>query len=419
MMMGLCYNSGSMFIFELKQKSPSGGVKPVMMKRILCLLAALALGFVFSAAAEEAAEPVTAAELGALLDHVLAEALTAAPLNDPAEESAQDEDGTCFWYENARIYADSTELTADTPVNALVFESLEGPIFRGTGMDTRVEDLLAAYPQDNYDLSGTREEAVLYLREGAEGGFLYGRILRDGQRITAVEYGEVQPVWDQFRCVAVTYSMQNGLVNSIRVEGLNIARDLMDAASMQEMYDELISLADKKDYSAVKSSLIGEALTPFDENDLVFDAFSYTALQPDTLPGSPETELLDNEDGTWLLRCDGDGYEAVFLCDANGENATILSFSILDEEMEGPRRVRIGDQFNEDFNRFRNGENEMAEDMTELLYGTEGTAPYGIASYDPSEMNLRYVTETADGLQVELLLKYEYNILTEIIIHTV
>ena len=131
-----------------------------MMKRILCLLAVLTFGFVFSAAAEEAAEPVTAAELGTLLDRVLAEALTEAPLNDPAEESAQDEDGTCFWYENAKIYADSTELTADTPVNALVFESLEGPIFRGTGMDTRTEDLLAAYPQDNYDLSGTREEAV-------------------------------------------------------------------------------------------------------------------------------------------------------------------------------------------------------------------------------------------------------------------
>ena len=114
MMMGLCYNSGSMFIFELKQTVPSGGVKPVMMKRILCLLAVLTFGFVFSAAAEEAAEPVTAAELGTLLDRVLAEALTEAPLNDPAEESAQDEDGTCFWYENAKIYAASTELTADS-----------------------------------------------------------------------------------------------------------------------------------------------------------------------------------------------------------------------------------------------------------------------------------------------------------------
>ena len=419
MMMGLCYNSGSMFIFELKETVPSGGVKPVMMKRILCLLAALALGFVFSASAEETKEPVTAAELDALLDHVLAEALTGIPLNDPAEESAQDEDGTCFWYENARIYADGTELTADTPVNALVFESLEGPVFRGTGIDTHLEELLEAYPQDNYGLSGTREEAILYLREGTDGGFLYGRILRDGQRVTAVEYGEVQPVWDEFRCTAVTYSMQNGLVSSIRVEGLNIARDLMDAASMQEMYDELISLAAKDEYGAVQSSRIGDTLTPFDENDLVFDGFSYTSMQPDTLPGDPETELLDNEDGTWLLRCDGDGYEAVFLCDANGGNAGILSFSILDEGIEGPRCVRIGDQFNEDFCRFRSGENEMSEDMTELLYGTEGTASYGIANYDPSEMNLRYVTETSGGLQVELLLKYEYNILTEIIIHTI
>ena len=390
-----------------------------MMKRILCLLAALVLCFAFSAAAEETAEPVTAAELGALLDQVLAEALTTTPLNDPAEESAQSEDGTCFLYENARIYADGTELTADTPVYALAFEGIEGPVLRGTGIDTRLEDLLAAYPHDNYGLAGTREEAVLYLREGAEGGFLYGRLLRDGQRVTAVEYGEVQPVWDQFRCTAVTYSFRSGLVDSIRVEGLNIARNLMDAASMQEMYDELIGLAAKEEYSAVETSRVGTALTPFDENDLVFGDFNYTAMQPDTLPGDPETELLDNEDGTWLLRCDGDGYEAVFLCNEKGENASILSFSILDEGMEGPRRVRIGDQFNEDFSRFRSGENEMSEDLTELLYGTEGTAPYGIASYDPSEMNLRYVTETADGLQVELLLKYEYNVLTEIIIHTI
>ena len=97
-----------------------------MMKRILCLLAALVLCFVFSAAAEETAEPVTAAELGALMDRVLAEALTTNPLNDPAEESAQSEDGTCFLYENARIYADGTELTADTPVYALAFEGIEG-----------------------------------------------------------------------------------------------------------------------------------------------------------------------------------------------------------------------------------------------------------------------------------------------------
>ena len=96
----------------------------------------------------------------------------------------------------------------------------------------------------------------------------------------------------------------------------------------------------------------------------------------------------------------------------------ILSFTILDDAFEGPRAVRIGDLFSDDFNRFRNGENEMTEAMTELLYGTEGTAPYGTASYDPADMNLRYVAGTPDGTQVELFLKYENGILSEIILHT-
>ena len=33
-------------------------------------------------------------------------------------------------------------------------------------------------------------------------------------------------------------------------------------------------------------------------------------------------------------------------------------------------------------------------------------------------MSLSYVTSTSDGLQVELLLKYENNLLTEIILQT-
>ena len=75
--------------------------------------------------------------------------------------------------------------------------------------------------------------------------------------------------------------------------------------------------------------------------------------------------------------------------------------------------------FSEDFCRFRSGENGMADDMTELLYGTEGTAPYGVASYNPDDMFLRYVTATQDGLQVELILRYVDNYLTEILFRTV
>ena len=390
-----------------------------MMKRILCLLTAVMLCLILPAAAEENAKVVTAAELDELLERVRAQALTEELLNDPTGEDAESEDGTFFLYEAAGFYAEGTEMTADTPVNTLVFDCDEENVLRGTGMNSRVEDVLAAFPLDNADLAGTREDAILYLRE-TEAGFAYGRILRDGQWINTVEYGEVVSDGEMSCRTAVTYSLENGTVNAIRVSGLNPAGgELMDASQAEEFYNELIQLAGCENYRAVKTSRNGLELTVLDAEELIVGGLPYVTMKPGDLPGTPETEIIDNEDGTWLLRCDGDGYEAVFRCGEHGEDAEILSFTILDDGIEGPRSVRIGDIFSDDFNRFRNGENEMGEDMTELLYGTEGTAPYGVAFYDFSAMTLRYVTDTPEGLQVELLLKYDNYFLTEIILHTV
>ena len=266
-----------------------------MMKKILCLIAALTLFAVIPAAAEDAGSPVTAAELAALMESVRSEALAASPLNDPADESAQSEDGTLFRYEIARIYAEGTELSADTPVNALVYEDSEGPVFRGTGIDTALADLLAAYPLDNPELAGTREEAVLYLADTEEGGFVYGRVLRDGQRVSAVEYGEFLPEGELFRRAAVTYTMTQGLVSSIRMEGLNPdGPDGMDAASAEEFLADLRDLYGRNDYRTVKTSRNGLDLMPFAEEDLVFSGISYLTLTPDSLPGMPEREMIDN-----------------------------------------------------------------------------------------------------------------------------
>ncbi len=390
-----------------------------MMKRILCLLTAVMLCLILPAAAEENMKVVTAAELDELLERVRTQALTEELLNDPAGEDAESEDGTYFLYEAVGFYAEGTEMTADTPVNTLVFDCDEENVLRGTGMNSRVEDVLAAFPLDNADLAGTREDAILYLRE-TETGFAYGRILRDGQWINTVEYGEVVSGGEMSCRTAVTYSLENGKVNAIRVSGLNPAGgELMDASQAEEFYNELIQLAGCENYRAVKTSRNGLELTALDAEDLIVGGLPYVTMKPGDLPGTPETEIIDNEDGTWLLRCDGDGYEAVFRCGEHGEDAEILSFTILDDGIEGPRSVRIGDIFSDDFNRFRNGENEMGEDMTELLYGTEGTAPYGVAFYDFSAMTLRYVTDTPEGPQVELLLKYDNYFLTEIILHTV
>ena len=89
------------------------------------------------------------------------------------------------------------------------------------------------------------------------------------------------------------------------------------------------------------------------------------------------------------------------------------------------RRRHIGldrdEELHEDFTRFRSGEGSLSEDGTkEVLYGTEGTAPWGTAEYgDGTEMTLRYVTATLGGPDVELILRYRDTALAEIILHTV
>lgn len=389
-----------------------------MMKKILCMLFVLLLSAVLPAAAEEAVQPMAAEELTALLESVRTEVLQAELMNDPAAEDARTEDGNTFEYADVWVFTDETALAADTPVNALVFRDGAEEVLRGTGVNTQLADLLAAFPLENPDLAGTREEALLYLHE-TEDGYVYGRAIRDGQRVTLVEYVEVLPEGDSYRRAAATYTLLNGRVTFLRVEGLNPAgRDLLDSNQAAEILGEMKSLAKHDEYRAVKTSVLGTDLEPFGEQDLVFDGFSYLMMQPATMPDNPEQELIDNGDGTWLLRVDGDGWQAVFTCDKDGRNAQILSFALLDDETEGPRAVRLGDLFFEDFMRFRNGEGELDDNAIETLYGTEGTAPWGLACYNPDDMSLRYVTDTAAGIQVELLLKYENNVLTEIILHT-
>ena len=154
-----------------------------MMKKILCLALVLTFCAVLPAAAE-GVQPVTAEELDTLLADVRTKVQAGEVLNNPADEAAQNEDGTLFWL-----------------VNALVIEDGEGAVFRSVWIASPWEDVIAAFPNDNAELAGTREAALLYLTM-TEDGFTYGRILRDGQRVRAAEYGEVLPAGGQFRLSA-------------------------------------------------------------------------------------------------------------------------------------------------------------------------------------------------------------------------
>ena len=79
--------------------------------------------------------------------------------------------------------------------------------------------------------------------------------------------------------------------------------------------------------------------------------------------------------------------------------------------------MRIGDKLHEDIQRFRFEGNE-SDGTEEILYGDENAASFGIAQYSADgESTLRYTTETAEGTQVVLLLRYTMNLLEEITVY--
>ena len=387
-----------------------------MKKFVLAILLALCLvaAGIIAASADEIA-PLTADELAAWADSLKTKALETAPENDPADAAAATDAGILFVYPFAEIYADGTEMTAETRLNAVVLSDDEDSALRDIVITMTPGDLIARFPNDNPEQAGSRESALLYLTETEDGGLLYGRVIRDGQRVSAVEYGQVVPAEGGYRAAKLICFFTDSLLSEIRAEGFDAAAPMTEEEK-DVLTEELRQAGEIAEYSAVKSSRNGLELTEFGPEDLVFSGLDFLDLQPADLPGTPETEIIDNEDGTELLRVDGDGYTAVFVSGADGDTTRIVSLSIEDDVLEGPRCVRLGDAFHEDLQRFR-FENRESDGTIEVLYGGETEVPRGIAEYGADGLTLRYVTATPDGREAELFLTYTLSKLSEIILY--
>ena len=387
-----------------------------MMKRLSLMLFAFLLTLCVTAASWAQESALSAEELLEFVEGLRTRALESQPLNNPADPDSVSEDGTLFAYDFASLYAASAEMTEDAVLTACVISDPEEVQFRGRTADLLAGELLSLFRNDNPTLAGTRGGALLYLDGTAADGYVYGQVTRDGQRIQFIEYGILEQTEAGPRLLSALFGLTEGYVVSLRVDGM---AEATTAEAAQALYDSLAELGAESDYTQAPTSLNGLELTALAEEDLTINGTPFLRLQPESFGGLPEDVLMENDEGTWMRVIEGDGFTAVFACDAEGGNARISSFSILSDDYEGPRGVRLGDQFHEDFTRFRNGEQET-DGTTEVLYGLEGTAPYGMAYYaDGDGMTLRYVTATAQGQDVELYLHYTQNTLSEIILHTI
>lgn len=389
-----------------------------MQKRlILMVLAILCLLAVHTALADNEASVLTWDELSAWRDTYHEMAMAAAPLNDPTEPEAFSEDGYCFVYEFATLYADRPEMTADTQINALVVNNEDSPCLRNVPVDVPVTRLLNAFYNENGDLDGSREYAALYLVDMMPGGAAWGWLQRDGQRIAGVEYGVAEQHTtggDGYVAAGLVYTIQDGYVAAVRAYGLN---SRVDEDVVEDALHEVRQALSLTGYSQVPMSDDGLSLLPMNELDLRFAGITFpgeTAESAAEVFGPMlEDFYMENEDGTMTRRVQFEQCELIFHCDADQSNPVLVEMDIFGDTMEGPRGVRIGDTITGVMSRFRHGESVYSAGH-ELLYGEENKGARGTADYtDDGDVTIRLTTPANDG-EVTLTLDLTMYIVTGI-----
>lgn len=394
-----------------------------MLKRLLCLLVAMMmLCPALPALAEDGGESALDwEELLQWAESYKARAMAAQPMNDPTEAAAYSEDGYAFIYDFATLYMDRPEMTEESVLKNLVVTTAdeEGP--RGTCIDMLSGDVLARYYNENESLEGDRGFATLYVSDTMPSGALWAWVQRDGQRIMTIQYAvheQLSTGGDGYTDAGLVYTIQDNLVAAIRAYGLD---SRVEEEDVQNNLNAVEDVMEKTDYAQAPVSYIGTDLTAFGEEDLTFAGVSFLTVTPEeaeaVLGACREDNWMEDDTGEYLRTMEFADCEITFVYDSNKANPRADMITIDMNGMEGPRYVRVGDTFSSVLTRFRYGEGTY-EGLTEILYGQENQAPYGVAEYgEDASATLRYATRVSDGREVMMYMGFEMMSLKEILIY--
>lgn len=391
------------------------------MKSVIVLLLALLLALPCLAAAEEsAADTLTMAEVTEWTERYRERALAAKPLNTPKESLTSD--GYEFIYEFATIYAEKATLKADTVINAVVITAPEEEGPRGVSVDDTMQVVLSAFYNENLDLLGTRNGAVLYMIDLLPDALQWGEVQRDGQRVDTIQYAvheQLTTGGDGYTDAGVIFTMQDGTVSAIRVYGSD-SRIGMDEVYGMRTFMQGAAL--ETGYQQVPFSYDGAALEKFHGGDLLFSGIDFAALTPEAalaLLGDPiGDEWTEDDDKGFIRMMSFPNCEITFQYDMDKANPAVYMLMLVADGIEGPRAVRIGDTFPQVFNRFCNGEGEFDGVSRETLYGEETTGEFGMAEYGmDASATLRYGLVLEDGRHVVLHMTFTDMVLSEVMLY--
>jgi len=391
-----------------------------MLKRLFCLMMALMLCPVLALAEESSAAALTLEELLTWTEGYRARAMSAQPLNNPADEET--EDGYAFVYDFATLYMDRPEMTGDAVMLGMVVTDPDEMAPHGTSVDMLAEDVLAAYYNENETLLGDKGFAPLYVSDYLPMGAAWGWVQRDGQRLMTIQYAvqdQLAAGGEGYTDTGLVYTLKEGMVSAIRVYGLAHVVQEEDVRINMNTVQELF---DNGTYSQVAASYMGTDLEPFGEKDLFFAGIDLMTVTPEKAVEAlgdclQENWMLD-DNGEFICTMEFAKCEMTFVCDENKENPRAEMLVIAMDGMEGPRAVRVGDSLTSVLNRFRHSEGEYG-DMREVLYGDPAGDVFGTVEYgEDASATVRYKTATSQGQSVMLYLYFENMTLKEMLIFT-
>lgn len=379
------------------------------MKKLLSVLLIAVMTFTLTISLGEeapATEPLSAEAVRNAIGAYRETALKSECLaSDPSGDTENDESWV-LTYGFGSMNASTEKLTEETVIYDITVMEQDQEVLPGMKIGMLEESLLSNFRNDNVGLAGDYYGSLIYLDGDPEKGFNAAFLSREGQRNAYVLYQTVMPNGEMFDNVCALCFIDGGVVNAIELFAADKALSPEDAVGA---YSILAGYSDKDDYIAVTTNLnSGLELDPFSADDLVFSGIDFLNATSAKLPNLLDESYIDNGDGTYLHKIVGEGYSAIFAADQDGNDLCVDTITIVGDNMEGPRSVRVGDSLIDDQTRFRYEDTEYDyENMTQLLYGTRGTAPYGLAEYHTDgTAELTYTTVAEDNMTVMLRLEY-------------
>ena len=360
------------------------------MKKLLVWMLALML-LVPQAFAQEEMAPLTMEELNRWTESLVSRAI-----GDKLEVK-QAEQGFIWEGRGYSLSAEGKDLSDDTTLTGAVIddesievEGLTGP--RNLIVTVAAGAVLDAFPNDNPDLKGSKDRAVLYLRGTLPDQVMTGVIYRNGQDISMLEYSVYTKSGDSVDKAGVVFTAQNGLVTAIRYFG----GEQVPLAEAEQYLASLSDLQEKGEYFAYNTV----SPTPMQREDLVIGGLDFLDMTPEdaeNVLGKPVAEeKLEDSNGQTLVTKQ---WNDIFITFSYKDDTFLRTESaVVHGVLQGPRGVSIGETMLMVLGRFENKAESLNRERVSL-YGSADNAsePYGQLDQQNGAQTLYYSVPLSDG----------------------